>query len=50
MVIITVKRGDEALFLLETSVATNVGVLAKQAAHMYNDIQRLDRLAMGKEG
>jgi hypothetical protein len=47
MVVITLKRGDEALFLLECPAATPVAAITKQAARMFNNIQRIDRLAMG---
>ena len=48
MVILTVKRGDEARFLFETTVSANVGALTQQLASIHNAQQRIDRLAMGK--
>lgn len=49
MVILTVKRGDEARFLCESTVGTPVKVLLQHVTRLYNAQLRIDRLAMAME-
>ena len=48
MVILTVKKGEDAKFLFDTPAGTNLSKLVDQLVKIYNSILRIDRLAMGK--
>ena len=50
MVLLNVKRGDEALFLYETPAATSNNDLAVAIATLHNTRLRLARLCMGWSG
>lgn len=47
MVQILLKRGEESLFLAETSTSTRLSDLTTQLATLHNDRKRLDRLVTG---
>eukprot|EP00043_Microstomoeca_roanoka_P007762 m.74988 g.74988 ORF g.74988 m.74988 type:complete len:105 (-) comp13960_c0_seq3:101-415(-) len=48
MVVLSVKRGDDALFLYETSTQYLVDDITNEVADLYNTQLRIDRLCMGK--
>lgn len=50
MVRLHIKRGDESLFLFETTVTVQLADLIPQLAKLQNDRLRIDRLAMGGWG
>lgn len=49
MVLITLKKGDDAKLLFETPANTPVGELTELLRKIYNDILRIERLAMAIE-
>jgi hypothetical protein len=48
MVVLNVKKGDDAQFLYETTTAIAMDELLDQLAEIYNERLRIDRLCMGK--
>eukprot|EP00043_Microstomoeca_roanoka_P007761 m.74981 g.74981 ORF g.74981 m.74981 type:complete len:288 (-) comp13960_c0_seq1:109-972(-) len=49
MVVLSVKRGDDALFLYETSTQYLVDDITNEVADLYNTQLRIDRLCMAME-
>lgn len=47
MVVLNVKKGDDAQFLFETTTAIAMDELLDQLAEIYNERLRIDRLCMG---
>lgn len=49
MVVLSLKKGDEALFLMETKTSQDVDSLTTEVAHLYNQRLRLKRLCTAVE-
>ena len=48
MVKLHVKKGDQSLFLYETTVKEPINILVKELVKIYNGILKIDRLYYGK--